>query len=287
MRTHRLETTDAFILFDLEAPTCVGITRLAPKVLTDSAEMLARSTTYAFATFGLRLGGGSAGINASLEGRDAAVAAYVAEVAPLVADGRWLTAPGVGLGEPDLAPLREHDPRPPALWQDGLDGDLVARGAVASATAAIGDLAGARALVQGGPPTLAATVAEHGATVVDDDSRECDVVFAGGRIGSIDHEVAEGITAKAVVAAAPVPITAKALAVFGRAGTTVIPDFVSTAAPLLYAFDAGGDDAIERVRSSAAEIAAEGAGAWLAAAKRAEAFLQRWQDVLPFGRPLA
>jgi hypothetical protein len=287
VRIHRLETTDAFVLFDLEAPTCVGITRLAPKVLTDSAELLARSTTYAFATFGLQLGGGSAGINTKPEGRDEAVAAYVAEVAPLVADGRWLTAPGVGLEEADLAPLREHDPRPPALWEGGRDGDLVARGAVAAAVAAIGDLNGARALVQGGPATLAATVAEHGATVLEPDERECDVVFAGGRIGSIDHEIAGGITAKAVVAAAPTPVTAKALAVFGRAGTTVIPDFVSTAAPLLYAFDADGGDAVERVAASAAEIAAEGAGAWMAAAKRAEAFLQTWQDALPFGRPLA
>lgn len=286
VRTQRLETTNAFIVFDLDdAPTSVGITRLAPKVLADGAELLARSTTYSFAAFGLKLGGGSAGINATPDERDAAVAAYVAEVAPMVAAGTWLTSPGVGLTESDLAALRADDPRPAALWEDGVEAKLVANGSIAAAAAVLGGLDGARAIVQGGPPALAAALEERAVTVVADG--ECDVVFAGGRSGSIDHHLAEGITTKVVVPTAPAPVTAKALAVLGRAGTVVVPDFLSTAAPLLHAFAPDGGDPVERVGAAVAAIAGDGAGAWLTAAEQAEAFLLTWQESLPFGRPLA
>ena len=45
--------------------------------------------------------------------------AFVDEVGPLVADGRLVTDPGLGVTEDDLAPLRSHDPRPPELLADG------------------------------------------------------------------------------------------------------------------------------------------------------------------------
>ena len=70
MRVQQLESTDAFVLFDLDgAEKATGVARLAPKVLHDSAELLARSVTYSFATFELRMTGASAGINAKPEQR--------------------------------------------------------------------------------------------------------------------------------------------------------------------------------------------------------------------------
>src|SRR6188474_1297597 len=43
----RLDTTDGFYVVDLEeAARSVGVVRLAPKVLVDGAELLARATTY-------------------------------------------------------------------------------------------------------------------------------------------------------------------------------------------------------------------------------------------------
>ena len=61
MQFHKLASTDAFIAFDLGDAPAVGIVRQAPKVLRDGAELLARSTTYAMASFGLQLGGGVGG----------------------------------------------------------------------------------------------------------------------------------------------------------------------------------------------------------------------------------
>jgi hypothetical protein len=80
--------------------------------------------------------------------------------------------------------------------------------------------------------------------------------------------------------------------VLGRAGTAVLPDFLTTAGDALAAtapaLDDDGITAIgARVRSIADELAGAPEGWFLAAAGRAEAFLRTWQEQLPFGRPLA
>src|SRR3954447_6896568 len=105
MEFHKLESTDGFIVFDLDGAPATGVVRMAPKVLRDGAELLARSTTYAAASFGLRVGGGSAGLNSKPEGRADALAAFTAEVADLVTSGRWLPGAGNGVGVDDLAGL--------------------------------------------------------------------------------------------------------------------------------------------------------------------------------------
>ena len=78
MKIHKLDSTDAFIAFDLEeAPGAVGIVRRARKILQDGAGLLARSTTYSFAAYEMQRGGASAGINAEDDAHDEAVAACV------------------------------------------------------------------------------------------------------------------------------------------------------------------------------------------------------------------
>ena len=112
VRLQKLEETDAFIVFDLDgASRNIGVTRLAPKILVDGATMLARSVTYQLASFELRAGGVSAGINAKPDGREAALAAFVAEVAPLVSAGTFLTEAGKGISDDDFKSLRAVDPR--------------------------------------------------------------------------------------------------------------------------------------------------------------------------------
>jgi hypothetical protein len=82
-------------------------------------------------------------------------------------------------------------------------------------------------------------------------------------------------------------VTARALAVLSRADVVVVPDFLSTAAPLLAAFDPDGGDAVTRVHEAVEALTAEGTGLWMAAVAKAEEHLRTWQDQLPFGRPLA
>jgi len=283
VQVRKLDSTDAFYVVDLDdAPLGVGVVRLAPKVLLDGTELLARATTYAFALFGVRAGGASAGINAKPEGRDAAVTAFCEAVAPLVADARLHLSPGTGVSADELAPLGITP----------LDDGLVARGAVAAALAfapgagtalVAGPAAGGWSASVGALWSAASgTWGESGGVDAD-----VDVVFLAGKAGLVDHDVAAGVRAKVAVPLTPVPVTAKAFAALERNGTLFVPDALSCAAPLLAVADPGGGDPVERVAATAAELAAEGGQPWRTAVARAEAFLSSWQPQLPFGRPLA
>jgi len=101
-----------------------------------------------------------------------------------------------------------------------------------------------------------------------------------------------GHDARVLVPVTPLVVTARALAVLGRAGTVVLPDFLTMAGDALAATIASLDDTViagigAQVRSVADELAGSDDGWFLAAAGRAEAFLGTWQETLPFGRPLA
>jgi glutamate dehydrogenase/leucine dehydrogenase len=287
MKFQKLTSTDGFIAFDLGDTPSVGVVRVAPKVLRDGAELLARSTTYAAGSFGLRVAGGSAGLNAKPEGRDAAIAAFVEESAPLVESGRWIVGPGTGIAADDLASLPNAEARAAAF-------DPVAAGesAAAAAMGVLGALGGKQVGIVGGGPSAdaaAASVAQNGGTAIADAAfdTECDALLVAGKAGVLEHDLAATVRAKAVVPLTPVPVTARALAVLGRAGVVVVPDFLSTAGPLLAACDPEGGDPMERVHGAVAALAGEGTGLWMAAVATAEEHLASWQDTLPFGRPLA
>jgi glutamate dehydrogenase/leucine dehydrogenase len=288
MQLHKLTSTDGFIVFDLDDAPAVGIVRLAPKVLRDGAELLARSTTYAAASFGLQLRGASGAINAKPDDRDSAVAAFLAEVTELVETDRWLPGPGLGVTPDDLAPLPRAEQRAVAF-----DQTATGESAVAAAAGALGSLDGARVAIVGSGPVgaeaAAASASARGATAEPDAGMdaEADVLLVAGRAGALEHDLAATVKARVVVPLTPVPVTARALAVLGRGGTVVVPDFLSTAAPLLAAFAPDGGEPLERVETSVAELAGEGTDLWMAACLRAEGFLRTWQSELPFGRPLA
>lgn len=284
MKFQKLESTDAFVVRDLEAAhTAVGIARLAPKVLRDGAELLARSTTYAFAAFGVEgHTGASAGVNAKPDDRDAAIAAFVSELtASSDGDGALHLQPGVGLTAADLGPLG-FEPDPAAL----------ATGAAAAADSVLGGLGGSRAVVHGAHPELLdamrQALGKHNAADVAEGeiTAACDVLFVAGKAGIVDHELAEGIDARGIVPLTPVPVTARGYAVLRKADKVYVPDFVSTAGPLLQRFG-GVIDPDEQIATLARELASAGAGAFLVAVGLAEAFLASWQDETPFGRPLA
>lgn len=202
---------------------------------------------------------------------------------------------------------------------DGLDGRTVAiegfdaaGSALAAAVADRGGRVVALSTPEGStfdasglePAALASAWAEVGIGLVDEMGRlgtpeavfgaEADVLLVGSKAGVVDHDVAAGIGARALVPSGPAPVTAKALAVLGRADVVVVPDFVSTAAPEL-ARRAEAEASVESVRSDAVaalvavtgEIVGHDEGPYLGGCRRAEAFLGTWQEQLPFGRPLA
>jgi glutamate dehydrogenase/leucine dehydrogenase len=165
--TRKLTTTDGFVVLDLDGDApAAGVVRAAPKVLVDGATWLARSQTYQFASFGRRVRGASAAVNAAPDLRDDAVEAFVDELAADLDAGILLLEPAKGLTAAHAAVLRAHDPRP-ASWWDHRD-ELRAEG-VAAAVATVAAAEGCRVAIEGfdaSGPSLVRALAERGATVV-------------------------------------------------------------------------------------------------------------------------
>ena len=122
-----------------------------------------------------------------------------------------------------------------------------------------------------------------------------DVVFAGSKVGIIDHKVAADLEhCAAVVPSGRLPLTARGLAVLRKAGVQTPADFVALAGSTLATWgdiSRSDDEIVARVRddigSLCDELQGHDDGLLLAACYLAEAFLMEWQDELPWGRPLA
>ncbi len=299
MKISKLTTTDAFVALDLEDAPSLGAVRCARKILQGGAKDMARSLTYSFASFGMQRGGASAGINAEADSAPEAIAAFVAELETEVGAGRQSFVPGKGVSPEALLAFAELDSR----GDDGLATQLSALGPVVAAEAALGSLDGRLVAIEGfgeSGAAMADAAKSRGAEVVEismtDGSvaAEADVLLTGSKMGIINHETAAKLQVKAVVPHAPLPYTARALAVMQAAEIVVVPDFLATAGPL-FAWWPPGDpepDAIvahatEAIATAVTEAAEHADGLFLGACYKAEAFLSTWQDTLPFGRPLA
>ena len=121
-----------------------------------------------------------------------------------------------------------------------------------------------------------------------------DVVFAGSRMGIVNHGVVDGLGCRALVPSGRLAYTSKALAVCRRTGIAAVPDFVALAGSTVAAWnspDTGDDELRAEIASTVAALMADALksddGPFLGACYAAEAFLTTWQDELPFGRPLA
>jgi len=170
----KLETTTAFIASDFnDARPSVGIVRCAPKILQGGAKEMARSLTYRYASFGMQVGGASAGINADPADRADAIAAFVAEVLPLTESSEFYIDASTSVKADDLGTLFAADNRADVL-RESVDGvmmadQLTADGAVAAARAAHGPLDGATALIDGfanNGPAIARTLAAEGVLII-------------------------------------------------------------------------------------------------------------------------
>jgi glutamate dehydrogenase/leucine dehydrogenase len=190
----KLSNTGAFVVIDLDdAPTSVGIVRVAPKVLQGSATALARTTTYTFAARELKVGGASAGISADPDRRDELVGSFVADVTSRVESGTLVLDPGPGVADDALVSLSRDSTRN-AVRHEAVEGSrtleahLAGLGPVVAAEAALGSLDGRTAAVELGPtaPALVDALVARGARVV----------AVGGPKGSV--EVPGGIASDAL-----------------------------------------------------------------------------------------
>ena len=130
------------------------------------------------------------------------------------------------------------------------------------------------------PEDLRAQWDSSGAALVGDDAdpawkifgTDADVLFAGSKIGAINHDTAANLTVKAVVPHAALPFTARALAVMQRDEIAAVADFIPTSAPLLayWPGESTDPDAIvsraeEAIRHALEETAGHADGAFLGA----------------------
>lgn len=342
----KLSSTDAFVVIDLDGAPATGVVRAAPKILEGGAEDMARSLTYAFAAHGFRRSGASAGINATPDALDQAVAAFVAELLPQVAEGTLAIEAAKGVDPTALGELTAADDRSDVagatievegVGKVTLADQLAGLGPVVAAAKVLGGLDAKRVVIEGFGDTgaiLAAAAVARGATVVavstakgamvDENGLDpaalaaawtangdemvgegaepawkvfataADVLFCGSKMGAINHQSAERLKVAAVVPHAPLPYTAKALAVMSRGGIVAVADFISTGAPI-HAWYPQGEatpDAVIAAATTSIESALDHAlghehGPFLGACIRAEDFLRTWRESLPFGRPLA
>ena len=272
MFIRKTTTTDAFVAVDLGDVPGHGVVRLAPKILQGGAKDLARSVTYALASLERRETGISAGVNSTPDGRDAAIAAFAAEVAEWDAGYRLTAGKGVAAGE--LGDLETPS-----------NAVLLAAGAVAAGLAACPD-AGTAVVDGSAGPALLDELAARGLSLVEAEdplTATADLLFVGSRVGVIDHVAADRLQVRVVVPTGPLPITTRAVAHCRRNGVLALPDFVTTAGPLVGEADAVRDT----VSTIIGDVLGHGDGPLLGACERAEAFMAGWLTDLPFGRPMA
>jgi len=123
---------------------------------------------------------------------------------------------------------------------------------------------------------------------------DCDVLFAGSKMGVVDHKGAENVKASLLVPTGPIPYTTKGALVLERQDTTVLPDFVTTAGNIFAGFPPHGEDQASLEAAVTAQLSAltdtilgKKDIAILEACYQAETFLGTWREELPFGRPFA
>ena len=276
------ETVDAYTIVDVpDAPVSIGPVRCAKKVLERTTVDLVRHATYAAAIHGHRAGGAAAALNHDRSaGEPDTIERFGAELSSWAAESGFRAVYGLGLGLGEVG-LDNLEPAPSSAN-------------TRSAVAAAGDLHGSTVVVLGpdGMDELDAALAGGGVESVRHEpeaeaalSTPCDVAFVSVKTGELDHEVLDGCAAASVVALTPLATTARGLAVASRAGTTIVPDFVSAGGQYLAAL--GVDDIAGATRAAVDRMAGAGVDPFLRACEMAEAHLRSWAPDVPFGRPLA
>lgn len=291
MTITKCASTDAFVAIDLaDAPTAVGVVRCAKKILQDGAVNLARSLTYTYAAFGEQVSGASAGINAEGEARDGSVEAFVTELAPSIESGALRLLPAKGVTAEDLAAWPA-----PAVSVDAQQHDHSLAVGVVAAAGAVRSLDGASVQIEAGAPgadAIAAAFAAAGANAAVAPLTEllgagADIVVVGSKNGVLHHDNVTSLGSAVIVGAAGLAITARGLAVAGRQGAVVLPDFVTAAGPALAGRGHNDDVIASKVAEVISSVADHAEGPYLGACYRAEEFMSTWTAALPFGRPMA
>jgi len=273
MKIQKLESIDAFVAVDLEGTPGKGIVRASKKILQGGVKDLARSMTYGLASLNLKETGISAGINTPPEEKNEAIKTFFEEISGW--GNEFSFTAGLGVTPEDTAENNLEEKL-----------QLLAMGTVISALAAKPDATTAVIDDKILNSVLEKELTDKGIKVISSENpftEQADILFCGSKIGVIDHEVAEELSFSVIAPTAALPITTRAVAVCKRRNILALPDFVTTAGPLI-----NNKNLISETLSSIIdEVINHDDGPLIGACERAEVFLSTWQSELPFGRPMA
>jgi len=273
MKIKKLESINAFVAVDLEDVPGRGILRATKKILQGGAKDLARSMTYGLASLNLKETGISAGISTTPEEKSEAIKTFFEEVNAW--DTKFSLTAGLGVTPEDTT---EDDPKEKL--------QLLAMGAVISALSAKPDASTAIIDDKILGSVLEKELTNKGIEVISAENpitEKADILFCGSKIGAIDHETAETLSFSVIAPTAALPITTRAVAVCKRRNIIALPDFITTAGPLIN----DKNQITETLSSIIEEVINHVDGPLIGACERAEVFLSTWQSELPFGRPMA
>ena len=273
MKIQKLESINAFVAVDLEDAPGRGILRASKKILQGGAKDLARSMTYGLASLNLKETGISAGISTTPEEKNEAIKTFFEEISEW--GNEFTFTAGLGV-KPENTTEDRHEEKL----------QLLAMGTVISALSAKPDAKTAVIDDKILSSILEKELTDKGIEIVNSENpitEKADILFCGSKIGAIDHETAETLSFSVIVPTAALPITTRAVAVCRRKNIVALPDFITTAGPLIN----DENQIVETLSSIIEEVATHTDGPIIGACERAEVFLSTWQSELPFGRPMA
>lgn len=168
----KLSSANAFVVTDLIDVPSFGIVRSAKKILQGGAKDLARSMTYTFASFEMKRGGASGGINATPDEKEEAIGNFVSELADDVSSGDLGLDAGKGIVPSSFEKLTAVDTRSDIRFSqhgsDDLGTFLTALGPIVVAEQ-LDELDGKTVSIEGfgsHGPAMMDLIAERGGTVV-------------------------------------------------------------------------------------------------------------------------
>ena len=273
MKIQKLESINAFVAVDLDGVPGRGVLRASKKILQGGAKDLARSMTYGLASLNLKETGVSAGISTPPEEKNEAIKTFFEEIREW--ENEFSFTAGLGVTSEDTA---ENNP------EERLQ--LLAIGTLISALTAKPDASTAVIDDKILSSALETELTKKGIEIIPSENpfdETADILFCGSKMGVIDHEIAEKLSFSVIVPTAALPITTRAVAVCKRRNILALPDFVTTAGPLIK-----DENLTEETLSSIVnEVIDHTDGPLMGACERAEVYLSTWQSELPFGRPMA
>ena len=293
MSLTKFEAIDGYALIDIDGATrAVGPVRRAKKVLQRTTEDLIRHATYAAAFHNVAASGGAVALNLDPAADDQSpLTNFVDEASAWAMTTGFIGTALMGLGAEQGSVLTHESLH--------MSQELLA----ASAAASAGSVADKNvAVVSEWDEAALTTYLDKAADVSsypleDALQSSADIVFVRGKTGVINHEVVAECNVGAIVGLQPLTTTARGLAVASRAGTVIVPDFISAAGPVLAALSSTALSSTADATALSAEVASmvteamtsvnRGTDLFVEACVAAETFMRTWTDKLPFGRPLA